>query len=42
MPTLKDRGFVHPLASEITPRATYLRRREWLQGLILTQRRSDT
>ncbi|MBX3636527.1 MAG: protein-methionine-sulfoxide reductase catalytic subunit MsrP [Rubrivivax sp.] len=33
MPTLKDRGFVHPLASEITPHATYLRRREWLQGL---------
>jgi sulfoxide reductase catalytic subunit YedY len=33
MPTLKDRGFVHPLASEITPRALYLRRREWLQGL---------
>ncbi len=33
MPTLKDRGFVHPLASEITPHALYLRRREWLQGL---------
>jgi sulfoxide reductase catalytic subunit YedY len=33
MPTLKDRGFVHPLASEITPQALYLRRREWLQGL---------
>ncbi|MBX3599758.1 MAG: protein-methionine-sulfoxide reductase catalytic subunit MsrP [Rubrivivax sp.] len=33
MPTLKDRGFLHPLASEITPQAAYLRRRELLQGL---------
>jgi methionine sulfoxide reductase catalytic subunit len=26
----KDRGFVHPVASEITPRAVYLSRRQWL------------
>ena len=28
MRTLKDRGFIHPHSSEITPRALYLRRRE--------------
>ncbi len=33
MQHLKDRGFQHPLASEITPRSTYLRRRELMQGL---------
>jgi methionine sulfoxide reductase catalytic subunit len=27
---LKDRGFFHPLSSEITPQAAYLSRREWL------------
>src|SRR5690242_2785189 len=32
MHLIKNRGFVHPLASEITPRAAYLRRREWLLG----------
>jgi sulfoxide reductase catalytic subunit YedY len=30
---LKDRGFRHPLASEITPRAVYLQRRHWMQAL---------
>jgi sulfoxide reductase catalytic subunit YedY len=30
---LKDRGFAHPIASEITPRRVYLQRRQWLQGL---------
>ena len=29
----KDRGFDHPHASEITPRAVYLERRRWMQGL---------
>jgi sulfoxide reductase catalytic subunit YedY len=29
----KDRGFVHPLASEITPKAAYLNRRSLIQGL---------
>jgi sulfoxide reductase catalytic subunit YedY len=27
----RDRGFVHPFASEITPHAAYLNRRRWLQ-----------
>ena len=30
---LKDRGFRHPFASEITPRAVYLQRRHWMQAL---------
>ena len=30
---LKDHGFVHPLASEITPEGLYRSRRQWLQGL---------
>ena len=30
---LQDRGFTHPVASEITPRAVYLRRRQLMQGL---------
>ena len=29
---LRDRGFVHPVASEITPRATYLSRRHLMQA----------
>ena len=29
----KDRGFQHPLASEITPQGVYLRRRQLMQGL---------
>jgi methionine sulfoxide reductase catalytic subunit len=29
---LKNRGFVHPHASDITPLATYLSRRQWLQA----------
>ncbi len=33
MHLLKDRGFVHPLSSEITPKATYLNRRTLIQGL---------
>jgi sulfoxide reductase catalytic subunit YedY len=33
MHLLKDRGFVHPIASDITPEAVYLARRRWLQGL---------
>ena len=32
---LKDRGFVHPLTSEITPRAAYEGRREWLRQVAL-------
>lgn len=28
---LKDRGFIHPNASDITPRDVYLRRRDWLR-----------
>jgi sulfoxide reductase catalytic subunit YedY len=31
MHLLKDRGFIHPTASEITPRAVYLHRRDWLR-----------
>ena len=31
MHLLKDRGFIHPTASEITPREVYLHRREWLR-----------
>ena len=30
---LPDRGFNHPLPSEITPKATYFNRRAWLQSL---------
>jgi methionine sulfoxide reductase catalytic subunit len=30
---LKDRGFVHPVPSEITPRGVYMQRRAWMQGL---------
>ncbi len=33
MHRLKDRGFVHPVASEITPPAVYARRRALAQGL---------
>ncbi|MBL8307175.1 MAG: protein-methionine-sulfoxide reductase catalytic subunit MsrP [Rubrivivax sp.] len=33
MHLLKDRGFVHPVASEITPKAVYLSRRRVWQGL---------
>jgi sulfoxide reductase catalytic subunit YedY len=32
MHLLPDRGFVHPVPSEITPRAAYLSRRRWLQA----------
>jgi methionine sulfoxide reductase catalytic subunit len=32
MQYLKDRGFKHPLSSEITPRTVYAGRRQWLQG----------
>ena len=31
MHLLKDRGFIHPTASEITPRDVYLHRRAWLR-----------
>ena len=31
MQLLKDRGFIHPTASEITPRDVYLHRRDWLR-----------
>ena len=31
----QDAGFVHPVPSDITPRAAYLGRREWLQRLAL-------
>jgi methionine sulfoxide reductase catalytic subunit len=31
MHLLKDRGFIHPIASEITPRDVYLHRRDWLR-----------
>src|SRR5437870_10501636 len=34
MPSLKDRGFIHPTPSEITPRAVYEGRRELLKGLL--------
>ena len=33
MNTLRDRGFVHPVPSEITPKSSYLNRRSWLQAL---------
>jgi sulfoxide reductase catalytic subunit YedY len=33
MHLLKDRGHIHPVASEITPRAVYQQRRTLLQGL---------
>ena len=32
MRTLKDRGFIHPHSSEITPRALFLKRRELIYG----------
>jgi sulfoxide reductase catalytic subunit YedY len=32
MPSLKDRGFIHPIASEITPRGVYEQRRTLLLG----------
>ena len=32
---LKDRGFQHPLPSEITPRAVYEARRDWLRQVTL-------
>ncbi len=35
MHLLKDRGFVHPTPSEITPREVYHARREWLQRAAL-------
>ena len=31
MHLLKDRGFIHPAPSEITPRDVYLHRRDWLR-----------
>ena len=33
MHTLKNRGFQHPVASDITPQSHYLRRRELMLGL---------
>ncbi len=33
MNTLRNRGFVHPVPSEITPKSSYLKRRAWLQAL---------
>jgi len=33
MPQRPDRGFDHPIASEITPRAAFEGRRTWLKGL---------
>jgi sulfoxide reductase catalytic subunit YedY len=33
MQALKDHGFCHPVPSEITPQAVYLRRRQLVQGL---------
>ena len=33
MPFHRDRGFVHPVSSEITPRAAYEQRRQWLKLL---------
>ena len=33
MKTLQDRGFVHPVPSEITPRQTYLNRRQLMAAL---------
>jgi len=35
MHLLKDRGFQHPVASEITPQGLWLGRREWLQRTAL-------
>ena len=35
MHLLKDRGFHHPVASEITPRAVYESRRDWLRHAAL-------
>ena len=32
MHLLKDRGYIHPLASEITPRTVALSRRRWMQA----------
>ncbi len=34
MHILKDRGFAHPIASEITPQAVYAQRRRLVQGLV--------
>lgn len=31
----QDRGFQHPVSSEITPRSAYLNRRAWLQSLAM-------
>ncbi len=31
----QDNGFIHPIASEITPPDAYLRRREWLQQVAM-------
>ena len=36
MHLLRERGFVHPLASEITPRAAYLNRRRFVGALATT------
>ena len=36
MHVLKDRGFIHPAASEITPRAAYETRRHWLRQVALS------
>ena len=33
MQTFKDRGFIHPVTSEITPQHLVLRRRQLMQGL---------
>jgi len=33
MQFLKDRGYPHPRASEITPQSLYLSRRQWMQAL---------
>ncbi len=33
MPYSKDRAFCHPVPSEITPRAVYLSRRQWMLGM---------
>ncbi|MBP6251806.1 MAG: protein-methionine-sulfoxide reductase catalytic subunit MsrP [Rubrivivax sp.] len=33
MNILRNRGFVHPVPSEITPKSSYLKRRTWLQAL---------
>jgi len=34
MHLIKDRGFVHPVASEITPQGVYQGRRRWMQALV--------